>query len=118
MERLTPLANKLGTTTEYLWAVLMKQALFAGIADLILWIGVIIAIVIILKWGKYYRINYEKLYKADNYSEILHGFGLLIFTIIVTIFLIIAVVNLQTMFAAFFNPEYWALHEILSQLCR
>ena len=42
------LANKLGTTSEYLWAVLIKQAPISGTVDLILYALTVAVIVVAL----------------------------------------------------------------------
>ena len=37
LELIRDLAEKLGTTTEHLWGVLMTQAFISGIGDVIFW---------------------------------------------------------------------------------
>ena len=112
------LASKLGTTTEYLWGVLIKQALYSAITDL----GFVIFTAIygyvlyrIYKWLCQPMTDNKTYTRFDEYEEsatmpMFLGFGLFL------IFIIANIINFPDIIAGLFNPEYWALHEILKQL--
>lgn len=101
------LADKLGTTTEYLWGVLIVQAKLSAIMSITTMIGSLVIPVVfylIMKWAC----------KADgdpdNKSFPTSGFivGFLVMVIIWS-----ACELLPNMLSGFFNPEYWALKQIL-----
>jgi len=115
---ITDLASKLGTTTEYLWGVLIKQALYSAITDLAFLIfSVIYGFVLykVYKWlcepvdegGRYTRFD-------EHEDNVVMPFA--IASIIFIVFLIVNIINFPNIIAGLFNPEYWALHEILKQL--
>ena len=115
---ITDLASKLGTTTEYLWGVLIKQALYSVITDLAFLIfSVIYGFVLykVYKWlcepvdegGRYTRFD-------EHEDNAVMPFA--IASIIFIVFLIVNIINFPNIIAGLFNPEYWALHEILKQL--
>lgn len=118
MEKITMLLEKLavqlGTTVEYLWSVLIKQALISGITNLVLYLLFIIAIIAELRWFKFFTENYDEL--CDDGNEDAYGAGLIIGAFMLMVCAIIAVINLESTLASFFNPEYWALQKVLSQL--
>lgn len=118
MEKITMLLEKLavqlGTTVEYLWSVLVKQALISGITNLVLYLLLIIAIIAELRWFKFFTENYDEL--CDDGNENAYGAGLIIGAFMLMVCAIIAVINLESTLASFFNPEYWALQKVLSQL--
>ena len=100
---LNTLAAKLGTTAEYLWSVLLKQAPITGVTDLILLVALIAFTVVYVNWVM------SKPFK-DDMNESIAWFGvigLVLLTIVVTMS------STSTIFAALFNPEYWALRQIL-----
>lgn len=115
MEQLTPLlkqlADKLGTTIEHLWKVLLQQVnveiilcnLWMGIW---LWggMGVIILAIIMLAFAM----------KTDE-----DGMGAFAIVVIISVVIIAGFgyyVNYSERLTLTTNPEYWALKEILSQL--
>lgn len=101
MESLAPLleklAEKLGTTSSYLWSVLIKQAFIDGILS-------IIFCVLIAIWT--YALWYDGYDEGTAYA----------FTMAVIAVLICALVMLYNIPTAFLNPEYWALKEVLSAI--
>ena len=117
---LTALATKLGTTTEYLWGSLLRQAPFTGIVDL----AFLAALVLV--WGVSFRFiqrktsippnetkdNQYRYLRADWEDE---GAGLAwaFLFIFGTVKVILIGSNLSMIFAAFLNPEYWALKQII-----
>ena len=116
---LTALAQKLGTTAEYLWGVLIKQAAVTGVTNIIemsVWLAIAIA------WGV---LTYRKTRKvlpegAGPYScasaeweEEAAFFAWLGAFLLAVTAAIVACVGVSDSVAAFLNPEYWALKQIL-----
>jgi len=112
MEELTgvleQLALKLGTTTEYLWGVLISQARISAITDLIYIILVSIIGIIIYKVHK----NLMKEDKYDYYEEPLIAV-MFIVSFVWCVLFIACFFSIGNIINGFFNPEYWALKEIL-----
>jgi len=110
-ELLAQLAAKLGTTVEYLWKVLVKQAPIEGVVILIQYgiLGICVYLWIkLLRWA---------MKEADN-TETLSFVAPTILGIPLAVFLGIAFFSLSNTAAAFLNPEYWALQQILKQVGR
>jgi len=116
MEELTGLleglAEKLGTTTEYLWGVMINQAPIdaaIGIGLIVLCMLLYIPIIWYVKWvSKNWK---NKIYDED--SEIAHMFLSIIFGILIIIFTTFNIRNIDNIFTALYNPEYWALNKVL-----
>jgi hypothetical protein len=111
---LESLASKLGTTTEYLWGVMIKQApidAFVGITLIIISFLLIIPYVRYIKW---FAKNYQKCY--DNDTEVGHWIAIVILAIILCIWLIISICDINNVVTALANPEYWALEQILNKI--
>lgn len=109
---LEQLAIQLGTTVEYLWIVLIKQAhvnaivnlTFAGISGLIILIGLVLI-------PKISKLDSNSKYDMSdrNIAWIFYGFAMGISLIILGACSVAAITQL-------FNPEYWALQKILGKL--
>lgn len=112
------LADKLGTTAEHLWGVLIQQALITGIVDTVamLVFGVIIVRLFIFVKAKtteraetatsYARADWEDEQAVGAWL----GWGVLAFT-----FSLVLAGSASMTMAAFLNPEYWALKQILGK---
>jgi len=111
---LEQLAIKLGTTVEYLWGVLIKQAhvnaivnlTFVGVSGLVIVIGLMFI---------------PKIIKLDNEKRTWDEMSIrnttwIIYGIVNTILLLILVMCLVPAITQLLNPEYWALQEILNKL--
>jgi len=113
------LAQKMGTTTEYLWAVLLRQAPIDSTINLIQIILVIFFGLFLYKThkrlmaktsdDKYAETNYEKYEMGASLPMVV---GAIIFAILIlaSFFCIGDIIN------GYFNPEYWALDRVLSTL--
>jgi hypothetical protein len=108
------LAQKLGTTAEYLWTVLLKQAPISAMIDL-----VYLVIVTIMGVGLY-KLHKYCIKETDEYGEnIYENKGelvipvMVILAIIWAIFFIVYFFSFGNIINGFFNPEYWALKEVL-----
>lgn len=120
MEELTPLlenlAQKLGTTSEYLWGVLLKQAPISAVSQLIQMLITIILGVVLFKLhkkfseeGKSGRTLYWDKEELLTIPMFLAGIGFFILALF-------QVKNFDNIIYGFFNPEYWALNEVFSLL--
>jgi hypothetical protein len=108
------LAQKLGTTSEYLWKVLIKQAPISAFTDILYFILTIIGGVVIFKIHK-------RLLKKDSDGDSIYykaEEGAIIPMIIITLLWIICFLgfffSIGDIINGFLNPEYWALKQVLS----
>jgi hypothetical protein len=111
---LEKLATQLGTTTQYLWKVLLSQAKVDGVKSLLYIAFVIITGLLLFKL-------HRKCSNADdgffcyeqNEAAIMM---VLIMTLIWAVMFFVGIGAASDMLNAFFNPEYWALKEVLDIL--
>lgn len=103
------LAEKLGTTTQHLWSVLLKQAPISSTSDTILILGYL-AILIFL-----YKIVREKTKEEGDWNDGCGSSALpwMIWVGFLIGFLIIVVTSFSTIIAGFVNPEFWALKQLI-----
>lgn len=105
------LAEKLGTTVDHLWGVLVRQAPIDGCASIISWLFIAALIA-----GMFFFVRY-----GFRRAETCVGGGWAIASVMmafVAAILAIALVvivctDLSTTIAAFKNPEYWALKQLI-----
>lgn len=112
------LANKLGTTTEYLWGVLLRQASIDATVTLI-------QVIIIALMGFFlYRLHLKFIRPIpdDEYNDNLYEkydgsipVALLI-AFIWIVFATAAFFSFGNIVYGYFNPEYWALEQILNTI--
>lgn len=112
---LEKLANKLGTTTEYLWCVLLRQSRISASITLFYFLFIAAIGFIIYKLHRkfikedskgnnsYY--HHEELAVIMTIASVLWGIGV-----------ICCAFSLSNIFNGYFNPEYWALKEILDSI--
>lgn len=116
MKLIDQLAQKLGTTTEYLWSVLLKQAPISAITDLIfvaftIFVGFVI-----------YKVHKLLLSENDGENSIYYNLEeaavvpMIFVSIIWAIMFIACLFSIGNIINGFFNPEYWAFDKILSSL--
>jgi hypothetical protein len=109
------LAKKLGTTADYLWSVLLKQAPISALTDLIYFVLISISGYFLLKVHKTFSKEDEhgdsKYYDNDALAPIM-----ITLTFIWAILFIVSFFSIGNVINGFLNPEYWALDEILSSL--
>lgn len=113
-ELLRELAKELGTTTEYLWSVLLKQAFISGLTDVLYIVLWMIFCISLYKTFFHIRENWDWYVERDWEPVAVWVVSLQV--LLVFIFTIIVMFGLHTTVSAFFNPEYWALQKILSLL--
>ena len=111
------LAEKLGTTGEHLWDVLLRQATISGVTDL----------VVFLAWGVFSVWSFKFILRKttcppgtenDPYPEAEWNDGgdvlaWAVWGIFVFSCMIIVGYSIGPMVGALINPEYWALTQLL-----
>jgi ABC-type multidrug transport system permease subunit len=107
------LAQKLGTTAEYLWTVLIKQAPISAATDALYFILVIIGGIILYRVHKYLgkETDGNNSIYYDQEENVIIPMG--IAAIIWAICFIACFFSIGNIINGFFNPEYWALKEVL-----
>jgi hypothetical protein len=120
---LEQLANKLGTTSEYLWSVLLKQAPIFATVTLLQTLFLFFVGWFLWKVHKKLLSKPTGQDNADSYYE-KYEIGAVFPMMLVTVGWGIMMINCFYCFGSivsgYFNPEYWALKEILNSLrgCR
>ena len=117
LRALTAPANKLGTTTEYLWDVLLRQAPITGVIDFALLAAWVFLTVMWCRFVMRKTIaptptQDDRNTRAD-WTEEAAFFSWLSAAILVMVTAVIVTVELAITVAALVNPEYWALRQIL-----
>ena len=117
LQALTTLAAKLGTTAEYMWGVLLRQAPITGAIDLAVMVAWVTMAVLLLrlvrrKTTKPAKTEEDRYPSAEWHEEgaVLAWAGAIGFALITAL---IVGSGLSSVAAALTNPEYWALKQIL-----
>lgn len=108
IELINQMADKLGTTAEHLWGVLVKQAVVGAYAHMITWafFGILCAATLALTQKRARRDFAEDEISA---SSVIFCVGVLA----TGIWLLVVSTNLSWIITRLANPEYWALDRIL-----
>lgn len=115
---LRELAEKLGTTAEQLWSVLVKQAPIDAVTDLLILAGSWVIFWILLSYSKKAYADYA-LKEAANKNEYRgpDPSKAIIFAIIAVVAGMASVIGsiafASPIISGLFNPEYWALRQII-----
>lgn len=111
---LTALAQKFGTTAEYLWGVLIKQAAISGVTSLV---EIFVWLALTIYWTRFTYHNTRKTdqstYSSAEWEEEAAFFAWLGVFVLATVSAIVTSCGISDMLSAFINPEYWALKQIL-----
>ena len=110
---LVQLAEKLGTTAEHLWSVLIRQAKIEGVTNIVSYVILIVCICLYLKFLS----PFTKVENSDPcewsssefariVTSISAGIALLVFTLA-------AVFSIQNTVTCFINPEFVALNNLV-----
>lgn len=108
---LQQLAEKLGVGIDRLWACLVKQAPLDSVVNVFSWVSMAVVIAVSIK---YFCKFYQKMidHPHDDW-----GIAAFVSATTAVIFAVILMVtfgtNASLTLAGFFNPDYWALHQIL-----
>lgn len=113
------LAEQLGTTSKYLWSVLLKQAPVDATITVIQISIILIFVGTILKIHKDSLIQKErgsgcpenKYENSENHSIIMSIMGC-----VSLILLALCFFSINDVVNGYFNPEYWALDKVLSAI--
>jgi uncharacterized membrane-anchored protein len=106
------LSQKLGTTTEHLWSVLLKQAQVSAIMNLILLIVIIVVGIVLYKLHKHFSKETSDYGNVYENNEITQFIMILSFIGWLVIMLFSPILSIKNIINGFFYPEYWALMEI------
>ena len=118
MNELAPLlgklAEQLGTTTQYLWGVLLKQApVHASIMALEYGLT-LIALVAAFRCrdaiGAWFNTG------LDGDAAPIYFIGAVVVVIVTVIWVVACLFCVESFLTAIFNPEYWAFKEVLSAI--
>ena len=108
---LEQLASKLGTTSQYLWGVLLKQAPIEATIDLIQTAIIVLIGWILWKVHKKLMDDTSKISYSEHQEAV--GIPMILLSIVVLVFFICAFCCSAEIVYGYFNPEYWALHKVL-----
>lgn len=99
------LAERLGTTTEHLWSVLIRQAPMTCTAELL---GMLTLFAMLIYFAK-------KLlaWKSDGYDQEEKVVATALWALAFCLLTVFFTANAGTWLAGFVNPEFWALHQLL-----
>lgn len=115
---LEQLAKKLGTTTEYLWTVLIKQAPIDSTLTLFQILLVIIFGIVLYRVHKRFlkeNDNTDSRSIYDEYDEYAK-YPMFILTIVFAFLIVVSIFSIESVVNGYFHPEYWALNKVLSSL--
>jgi hypothetical protein len=114
------IAEKLGTTSEHLWGVLLRQAPISGAVELSTAVVMAFAAVGLVRFVKGKTTKPAKTEdKRCSYAEWKDEVAIFAWLATAVYLIITGVVvfgSVQEIVAAFFNPEYWALSYILGKV--
>lgn len=114
------LAEKLGTTAEHLWGVLLRQAPISGAVDLATAVVMVLAAVGLVRFVKEKTTKpaetKDDRYPRAEWAEEDAGFAWLGTVLYLITTGVVVTGSAQEIVAAFFNPEYWALSHILGKV--
>ena len=113
---LTTLADKLGTTSEYLWGILLRQAPISATVILIQIIFTVLSGIFLWKLHKYFAKETDENYSMYDRSNGGLEALIIIFSVLTLIIGIVSFFQIENVLNGYFNPEYWALDKILNTL--
>lgn len=114
------LATKLGTTSEYLWGVLIRQSYISAISTIITDIIIILLGFVLWKVHKYFmktqRLDSMRDYEKYGDSESTLTILMTVCVFVYSVLIVVMLCRISDIINGFFNPEYWALNHILESL--
>lgn len=112
---LEQLANKLGTTSEYLWSILIRQAPINSTITLVQF--VVLALYGFILYRLHVKFSREDENERSIYYNVEPIMWLMCIGLIIFIGLCIAAfIEIPDLLNGYFNPEYWALNRILNSI--
>ena len=116
IKMLEDLARSLGTTAEYLWEIMVRQAPINSFINLLLLIFSIgLGYVLIQLHIEFSKEDEAGFNSYENKEDVLRIMMLLGFTVWLGVFMY-SIFSIGSTINGFVNPEYWALNEILNKL--
>lgn len=109
LQALTALADKLGTTAEYLWGVLLKQAPITGALSLLMMAAWVAVCVLLVRYVKRKTAGEE----PEWDDEVTRAFAWAGTVCLCAIAALVITIAFSDAITALVNPEYWALRQIL-----
>ena len=110
------LADKLGTTSEYLWGILLRQAPISATVILIQIIFTVLSGIFLWRLHKYFSKETDENYSMYDRSNGGLEALIIIFSVLILIIGIFSFFQIENVLNGYFNPEYWALNKILNTL--
>lgn len=111
---LEQLAQKMGTTVEYLWQILIYQAHIQAITVVIQIVIIMIASYLLVKlhirFSKEPEDDHSIYYKYQESATV----PMVLSALIMGVLIIIAFFCISDVINGFFNPQYWALQKVLN----
>ena len=111
------LAEKLGTTVEHLWEVLIRQASITAISN-----GITIAILSLIIFATYYFIKIKTKcpqqtqndpYPSPEWDVEIAALAWFVFGLITLFASIFIMCGIYEIITCLLNPEYWALKQVI-----
>jgi hypothetical protein len=112
MQYIDQIAKSLGVASEYVFETLVRQKYVEGwVLSIVLIIGVLALSLLTFKFARYTINNWNDLCEKD--IEFIFLLTLSIFGILNLVFVLATILSLPDKILQIFNPEYYALKEIL-----
>lgn len=116
LQALQALAAKLGTTVEMLWGVLLRQAVIEAVSAVV-WISIfaglsVIALLFVVKKTR----TPESDYGRADWAEEAAFFAWAAWVVFTIIGAFVVAEGVSQLLTVLFNPEYWALKQVLAVL--
>lgn len=117
---LTALSERLGTTAEHLWGVMVQQALISGVVGLVE-VGATIAVCwwvirLVARKTTAPAASAMNPYPCAEWESDMAGLAIVVSTVFVGGAVVVVSVALFDISSALLNPEYWALSRLLRAL--
>lgn len=101
------LADRLGTTVEYLWGVLIQQAPIDACTKLTAILLLALALVVMAVYA------YRKTWSDEDSKDQVIAVVLVLAGMVGMITFLVSLGSIPSIISGLFNPEYWALKQIL-----
>ena len=112
MEILRVLAEKFGTTTEFLWGIMVRQAYVVGISQIL---AFVMAGLFVFAWNRYvWSIRLPEDPQEDRGGDKTFGIMMVrLFGVVgACMWAMMFLCGLTEITTALFNPEYWAIKQV------
>lgn len=112
VNKLEILAREMGTTVEYLWGVLIKQAYVTGITNIAILLMLAIIAPFWFKFAKHvYKLTTEESWDCDIMIPVYVFSGIYVIAVIIT-----SLILVPEIVTCFINSEYFALNKVLNYI--